>query len=161
MRNMFRVALLMTMVILLAVIIEPSAKAEVTSNTVMAINMSVFAPCANGGEGEDIALSGEVHILTTLTINKNVISVKSHYQPQGISGVGLTSGDRYQATGATNDHFSDQIGGGHYEETMVNNYRLIGPGPDNNYLVHEKMHMTINQNGEVTVDVLDMAVDCK
>ncbi len=161
MRNMFRVALLMTMVILLAVIIEPSAKAEVIQNTVEPLYQTIFVPCANGGKGEDIAISGELHTLIAYTINKNVISVKSHYQPQGISGVGLTSGDRYQANGATNDQYSERIWGGHYEETMVNNYRIIGPGPDNNYLVHDKMHMTINQNGEVTIEVIDMAVDCK
>src|SRR5438128_141126 len=28
--------------------------------------------------------------------------------------------------------------------------RVIGPGPGNNYLVHENLHFTINANGTVT-----------
>ncbi len=161
MRNLFRVALLMTTIILLAAIIEPSAKAEVTSNTVIPINIPVFAPCANGGAGETIALSGELHTLITYTVNGNVKNVTRHDQVQGITGVGLNSGDKYQATGVTRNKFSDKIIGGHYEETYINNFRIIGPGPGNNYLVHQNVHVTINQNGEVTANVEDVSVDCK
>jgi hypothetical protein len=161
MRILFRTAMLMTTIVLLAGMIAPLAMAEVTTNVKVPANMSVFVPCANGGAGEIVALTGELHVLVTYTINKNTVSGKYHAQPQGISGAGLSTGDTYQATGVTQDQFSAQLNGGQYEETYVNNFRIIGQGPDNNYLVHYTLHITINQNGDITADVENISVGCK
>jgi len=43
----------------------------------------------------------------------------------------------------------------------VNNFRIIGQGPGNNFLVHETFHFTINANGNVTAFVDHFSVDCK
>jgi hypothetical protein len=43
----------------------------------------------------------------------------------------------------------------------VNNFRIIGQGPGNNYLVHEVFHVTINANGEVTAYVDNFSIECK
>jgi hypothetical protein len=43
----------------------------------------------------------------------------------------------------------------------VNNFRIIGQGPGNNYLVHETMHFTINADGTTTVSFDNLTVDCK
>ena len=93
------------------------------------INLAVFVPCANGGVGELVDLNGPLHILTTFTINGNKVSGKTHFQPQGISGVGLDSGDKYQATGVTQDYFKGAFNNGQFNQTFVNNFRIIGQGP--------------------------------
>ena len=84
--------------------------------------------------------------------------IKTHTQPQGISGQGLTTGDKYQATGVTQDQFNVTVG---QEETFVNNFRMIGQGPGNNFLVHETFHITINADGTVTTVVDNFGADCK
>ncbi len=70
--------------------------------------------------------------------------------PQGISGVGLDTGDKYQGAGVTQDHFKGSFNNGQFNQTFVNNFRIIGQGPGNNFLVHENFRLTINANGEVT-----------
>src|SRR5438309_8184184 len=79
------------------------ANAAKQINDVSDINFPVFVPCAAGGAGELVDLSGPLHTLITLTINGNNVSGTAHFQPQGLSGTGETTGDKYQATGVTKD----------------------------------------------------------
>jgi len=80
-----------------------------------------------------------------------------HFQPQGISGIGQTTGDKYQGTGVTQDEFNATVG---VEETFINNFRIIGQGSGNNLLVHETFHITINANGSVTAFLDNFSIDC-
>jgi hypothetical protein len=67
-------------------------QAEVVINASNEIDLVVFVSCANGGAGELVELHGSLHSLTTFTINRHTFSGKSHFQPQGISGVGVDTG---------------------------------------------------------------------
>src|SRR5213082_3095488 len=90
------------------------------------IDLTVFVPCAAGGAGELVDLSGPLHTLITFTINGNNVSGKTHFQPQGISGTGETTGDKYQATGVTQESFKGSFQNGQFGDTFVNNFRIIG-----------------------------------
>jgi hypothetical protein len=83
------------------------------------------------------------------------------FQPQGISGTGETTGAKYQATGVTQQSFKNSLQNGQANLTFVNNFRIIGQGPENNFLVHETLHITINANGTTTVSHDNFSVDCK
>ena len=48
-----------------------------------------------------------------------------------------------------------------WEETYINNFRIIGQDPDNNYLVHETFHVTVNANGELTAFVDNFSIEWK
>ncbi len=130
-------------------------------NDVSDINLTVFVPCAAGGAGELVDLSGPLHTLITFTINGNNVSGKTHFQPQGISGTGETTGDKYQATGVTQESFTGSFQNGQFSDTFVNNFRIIGQGPGNNFLVHETLHITVNANGTLTVFHDNFSIDCK
>jgi hypothetical protein len=131
-------------------------------NDVTDIDLTVFIPCADGGAGELVDLSGRLHTLITLTINGNNVSGTAHFQPQGISGTGETTGDKYQATGVTKDSsFKGSFQNGQFNQTFVNNFRIIGQGPGNNYLVHETLHIAFNAKGTLTVFHDNLSVDCK
>ena len=129
-----------------------------TANSFFPIELTVFVPCANGGLGEDVELSGTIHDLFHVTVNDNTVHVKTHDQPQGVTGTGLVTGDKYQGTGVSQDEFTAAVG---QEETFINNFRIIGQGPGNNFLVHENFHITINANGTVTAFHDNFTVDCK
>lgn len=148
------------MMAMLAFCIVP-AFAEVQLNDKAPIFMLVYISCANGGAGEFVQLEGFLHTVVTATINDNNVSGKSHFQPMGVTGVGLTSGAKYQATGVTQQSFRGSLQNGQYNTTSVNNFRIIGQGPGNNFLVHENMHVTINANGEVVVTHENVRIDCK
>lgn len=133
----------------------------VTTNETVPLDMVVFVPCADGGAGELVQLGGVLHILTHITDDGRggfLFSQSAH--PQGATGTGLTTGDQYHATGITRSsfHIIDPFP---WENTFVNNFRIIGEGPGNNLLVHETFHVTVNANGEVTSDVSIESIDCK
>ena len=138
-----------------------TAQAAVTTNETQTVPFSVFVSCANGGAGEIISGDLQLHVLITSTVNGNNVSGKFHFQPQGGSLVGETTGDTYRATGVTQGHFKGSLQNGQYTETFVNNFRMIGPGRGNNFLLHETFHITINASGDVTVTHENVSEDCK
>ena len=154
--------LIVTFMVGTAALMMPAlAKADtVTTNVKYHVEWTKWVPCAMDGAGEDVTLSGEMHKVYHVTVNdgRGSVHIINHCQPQGISGIGLTSGDKYQATGATLSSFNGWVG---IPETDVNNYRIIGQGPGNNFLVHETVHITVNANGEVTSDVENVRIGCK
>jgi hypothetical protein len=72
-----------------------SANAAIQVNESIPITLSVFVPCAAGGAGEIVDLSGSLHVLITFTINGNHVSGRQQFQPQGLSGTGETTGLTY------------------------------------------------------------------
>ncbi len=131
----------------------------VTNNFQQPLDMFVFVPCARGGAGELVHLTGTLHILFVDTIDaQGGVHSKFHFQPQGVSGNGLISGDKYQATGETQGTFNARVGS---EFTFVNNFKVIGQGPGNNFLVHENVHVTFLADGTLTANVDNFSVKCK
>jgi hypothetical protein len=151
----------LTMCLVALAVSTAPAGAAVQVNDKTNINLTIFVPCAAGGAGEVVDLSGPLHTLVSSTINGNNVSGYFHFQPQGISGTGETTGANYQATGVTEESFKSSLQNGQANLTFVNNFRIIGQGPGNNYLVHETMHLSVNANGTVTVFHDNFSVDCK
>jgi hypothetical protein len=137
-----------------------AAQAAVETNEIITESFSLPVPCANGGLGETISGDVQLHVLMTSTVNGNTVSGKFHFQPQGSTLVGETTGDLYRATGVTQGTFRGSLTNGQYTETFVNNFRMIGPGPENNILVHETFHVTLNANGDVTVERDRISDEC-
>ena len=122
----------------------------------------LFVPCALGGAGEFVSADLRLHVRLSETFDAaGGHHVQGQFQPMGGSGVGQTTGATYRATGITREGFNVNAGGLPLEDTFVNNFRWIGPGPGNNYLVHQTLHITVNENGFVTADVTSTSVDCK
>jgi hypothetical protein len=143
-----------------ALMMPALAKAEtVTTNVKYPVVWTEWVPCAMGGAGESIVLYGVMHEVYHTTLDGNGgFHAKMHTQPQRLSGTGLTSGDKYQGTGVTQDSFNGKVGETY---TFVNNYRMIGQGPGNNLLIHVTSHYTVNANGDVTAEVDNIRIDCK
>ena len=156
-----RVAVLVGLVAATALVGASAAQSQVMVNDSIPLSLTVFIPCANNGAGEDVILNGELHVLITLTVNGNNFSGKDHFQPQGLSGIGTVTGDKYQGTGVTQDQFGGSFQNGQSEQSFINNFRMIGQGPGNNFLVHENFHLTFNANGDVTAVHDNFSIDCK
>ena len=122
----------------------------------------VSIPCADGGSGEDVLLTGFLHILVTETLDaKGRPHLTAHFQPMGVAGTGLTTGDVYRATGITRETDNGFAFAVPFEVTFVNNFRIIGPGTGNNLLIHQVFHMTVDANGFVTAFVDLLSAECK
>jgi hypothetical protein len=135
------------------------AAAPSTQIVVSPISATKFVPCANGGLGEDVSLSGDIHSVFHVTLDgRGGAHVVVIHNPQGVSGVGLTTGASYQGVGTHLDVFDATVG---VEETIVTTSQLIGQGPGNNFLVHELLHTTVLASGVVTSFRDNVTVACK
>lgn len=139
-------------------------KATVTSsNDKIDLDMYVWISCALGGGGEMVHLTGTLHVMAHTTIDSaGNVHVSTHYQPQKGKGLGLTSGDEFNATGVTRDNY--KFGGVNFPlsiSTYVNNFKIIGKGDAPNYTIHHNLHITINANGDMTAYVDNFKADCK
>ena len=135
-----------------------AAQAEVVSNETGSSAWSGFVSCANGGAGELLTGTIDVHNLITSTVNGNVDSWQFQFQPRG-SLVGRITGDTYQLTGVTRGTYNDIQQSGLYTLTYVNSYQLIGPGPGNNLRIREIAHLTIDGD-HVVIDHDDFSIEC-
>jgi hypothetical protein len=137
------------------------AQAAVVTNISVPITLDVFVPCADGGAGEVIEVSGFLHIQTSVTFDQNGgLHFSEQFNPQGVGGVGLTTGDKYRATGLTRDDFST-TSSGVVQFTFVNRFDMVGQGPGNNFSIHETQHVTILSDGTVTVAFDNLSITCK
>jgi hypothetical protein len=161
-RNLTYMAILTLALSVVSALPARASAVAFTSVVDFPIDIVQFVPCANGGAGEDVALSGTIHEVYHVTFNSNGgATIKIHDNPQGVSGVGLTTGAKYQATGVTQDIFNVSGNNGQYSETYINNFRVVGQGPGNNFLVHETFHITFNANGELTAFVDNISTTCR
>lgn len=133
-------------------------RAAVVTNTSVPIEITLFVPCANGGAGENIDVSGPLHVLASVTLDRHG-GFHAHvlFNPQDVTGVGLSTGNKYQGTGETEEDFNGTVG---LTDTFVNNFNMIGQGPGNNFKVHENAHITINANGTITAFVDNFSFTC-
>ena len=144
----------------LAALVNSPARAEVVENLRVPVLGTFAVPCAADGAGDVVMVSGDLHVLTSVTIDQSGGGhFRFHTQPQGISGVSLTTGDKYQVTGG-GDHSEDNFQFGR-EATFIDTFQLIGQGPGNNLLLRETLHFTINANGTITALRDSTRVECK
>ena len=138
-----------------------AAATSFTVSTETPVSISGFATCPDGSIGEVVDLSGDMHELFHVTVDDGgAVHVTSHDNPQGIVGVGETTGAKYQGAGVTLDHENQGSGGLPFTFTYVNNFRVIGQGPGNNFLFHENMDVTINADGTITASTDNARFTC-
>jgi hypothetical protein len=148
--------------VLVVAVLCATAIAAVQSNFSIPIDQSVFIPCANGGAGDNVTLSGPVHMLALVTFTKDDAHVKLQANPQDVTGRGSVAGATYRATGVTRDDLNVNTANGFpVNETIVNNFRMISKGQADNFLVHETMHFTVNANGMLTANHDSFSVECR
>lgn len=135
------------------------AFAEVTAHEEFLWELDLFVPCANNGAGEVVRFSGPLHVLFTTTLDNNGgYHATTHLQPMGIGGYGLTTGTRYRATGVTRETFNASVGSNY---TFVNNFRMVGQRPGNDWIVQWRTHYTVNANGTLTANFDNFTADCR
>ena len=108
-----------------------------------------FTPTGPGCENaENILLTGSLNVVSTTANNNTILQ----FHPQGITGIGQTTGTTYRGTGGTiyivyhpND---DQT------HTYVNNFNIIATKKTGiSSIEHLVLHITVNAQGEITADV--------
>jgi len=133
-----------------------------TSTSLMTVPVDFFiaVPCL---AGELVHLTGGEEARMHVTLDgAGGAHVDSSIRLDGVQGVGLTTGRRYQALGSLRSSFNAQDGGtGVITSTFVLNLPLIGQGNAPNFTAHETAHVTIGSDGRTVVNVDHMSADCR
>jgi len=108
----------------------------------------LFTPTGPGCENaEKILLSGSLNIVSRDANGKPILQ----FHPQGVSGVGQTTGTTYRGTGGTILIGLQDPGETH---TYVNNFNIIATKPSGiSSIEHLVLHITVNAQGTITADV--------
>src|SRR5918994_841947 len=115
-----------------------------TSNEKVPLDLVDTNPCT----GEPVHFTGELHILFHVTEDANGgLHVQSQFQPAGVSGTGLVSGEQYRGVGVTRDE-AYLPPGELRETTFINRFYFVTTGPSDNMLATTTIHVTFNANGE-------------
>ena len=155
---MKRILMLLALSATAALAIATGAQAQVVTNETVSYGYAGWVPCANGGTGELVTGTIDMHVLVTSTVNENVDVGQFMSAPRG-SLVGQITGDTYRLTGVTRGTYIENLQGDRYVATYINRYRLIGPGPGNNLVVRETTHIT-RTGDDVVVHHDDFAIEC-
>ena len=156
---MKKTAIMMFLAAALAVFVVPANAALITNETIP-MDFKVFVSCANGGAGEFVDFSGPFHLLISETINgKNLVDTFIQI-PRDVVGIGESTGDTYHFTSATTFVQKISLQNGQFTNFQENPFRVIGPGPGNNFVLRLQTHITRNANGTYTVDFERFSTEC-
>jgi hypothetical protein len=120
-------------------------------------NFTLINPCT----GDAIAFTGEFDSVVHVTItDSGHISVVSPGVLRNMSGTDLVTGQTFLNVGGSSNYESLDISGFPIEYTinLISDY--IGPGPGNNLIQHELIHVTIDATGQVTASVFEVSIEC-
>jgi hypothetical protein len=155
-----RVVLPLIVVLVTPVLCGASSSADGRAQTAVVdipLHRSVFVSCARGGSGDTVTLDGRLHTLFTTVTNANGGTlVHQSFTPKGVSGVGET-GDVYRGVGTTS---TIEAVSTRTETTMVNVFLMVGPGPDNNLVIHTLTHFGLSSTGVTNPMVDDVTIAC-
>ena len=152
---MRKVTAFLASIVLLAAVTAPAFAASVVN-----FSIPVSGDVPNFCGYENVQLGGDLHV----TFNETFDSAGGehfdiHVNSQGISGVGESSGAKYQANGAINGTLNANAGGT-VNGTLPINFQLVGQGSVPNMPVHALLHFTVNPDGSLTSLTLDPPSSC-
>lgn len=153
--------LFLTLILALIVslgIAQVQAKANsVTTDRPVSFNRIAFVPCAARGAGENVRLTGTMHILVTTTFDgKGRFQSKYDFQPKGVSGTGLSTGTMYRATGDAHGTINGTVGvPGLFEDS----FKMVSKG--DNFLIRVSGRVNTSPGGTVFVFLDNVTITCK
>ena len=132
-----------------------------SSESQVSVHLPIQVPCGRVGL-EIVPLDGVEHVTFQQTWNANGGShVKMHVNAQGVSGIGLVSGDYYHADGATNDSYEFDVGQFPFSYQTVYSFGLQGNGNYGHIVAHEVLKVNYDAYGNPDVQVAQFSAECK
>lgn len=138
-----------------------AAQAEVVTHQMDFVEQTQFVPCANGGVGENVAISGVIHFRAQFTILDQKVSHMFFANVQNGTGVGLVTGDQYRWSGVTRSTGNQSFENGSLSTTSVFTWHVIGQGGASNFVIHTIFHTTITPSGDIAVTFDGATLHCQ
>jgi hypothetical protein len=107
---------------------------------------------------EPVAFQGSIHVHATGEISPTRTDIKFHANAQGIEGVGLTSGDRYNVPQNTKDDLEFSSPPPRIEEEFDLRFRLIRQGSDDNFWLRFKFRFSFPP---FEFELIKLEIECR
>jgi hypothetical protein len=126
------------------------------------VNFTIAVPCANGGLGEPVQVSGRIHQVIHRTDDGNGgFHFTNKINRQNMKGVGLITGDEYVVNGTWREWMNAQNFKPGKVYTYVRNYHFICKGSGANFILYSHWHYTVNANGDLTIELWKSVAECR
>lgn len=119
---------------------------------------TVYVPCANGGAGEYVELSGFINFIYQIQWNNNGFTMTYHDNVKEMTGIGVSSGEKFVAAGGTNGTVMGSWVSEQWVETTTSKVKVVGSSA--NFTVTYKDRITVTRDGNVTVENVEITVTC-
>jgi hypothetical protein len=150
---------LLAIVLGLTLALPTAGRAQATNGTTN-LELPVSTTLSNLCTGELVDFVGTQHLVIAFAFTPSgKVRSTIHSNLQDVSGTSQETGATFHFQGGSNN--VDAILTPGQESTIVIAFRFIGPGPDNNVLLQEVLHLTINDNGEITANVTLVSLKCE
>ena len=119
---------------------------------IVPVALTVFVPCANGGAGEDVAITGTGQLDITESLDGNGgYHYRYSFAPLAVSGVGQASGDQYNSVGGKERQVV-HVGpaGFPVQVNFTANFNFLGQ--ETNFKMKLHLHFSYNANGVLASD---------
>lgn len=154
MNRKFTILVMITTIVLLIFIIGGLAKPEYHVNEKKEFTIEAENECT----GEWISFSGTLHYKSQLVIDSAGGVHYTGFQRLHLVGIGQISGIEYIANVTNNWQWNDKEFPLEANDIATN--ILISKGKETNLTMQWREHITINANGEVTVDFDELKIKC-
>ena len=125
-----------------------SARAITTTNRVIV----PYEPIMFGCNGEPVFMSGELLLILHTTIDdRGGVHQEITLRARRLRGVGSETGTQYRAAEGSHAHFYMDADGAPWTFTSAAILNLVSQGGSDNFKLKITFHITVNANGEVTV----------
>jgi hypothetical protein len=129
-----------------------------TSITDVPFENTLFVPCANGGAGEYVSISGETNFVYQIAWNDQSFHLSYQSNDHNVTGIGLASAENFVGSGGSHDAVMGSWVNGEFISNLVQETRLIGQ--NTKFTIRYKLHLVILSNGDVTVNIREQTADC-
>ena len=130
------------------------------SNSVETIpyERSFFVSCANGGDGEEVVVTGTIKIVHQLVYNEHGFALTYNTSFQG-TGVGLVTGETYMFSGGSPGTITGAFENNQFTGYYIEQMRIINS--NSTFLVNYKFHVTVKADGSIITYISEEKLDCR
>jgi hypothetical protein len=137
-----------------------NARGAVVYDQRFPLTLSMFVPCANGGAGEVVDVTGTWHAFFTLVQQGGVFTTTGHGTFEGLVGMGETTGVTYHGTWTQQGYDETVVAGGVVTLTRSNEIVFAGEGGAGTFRWIQIAHVTIDPAGDLRVNFDNNFIGC-
>jgi len=130
-----------------------------TSSAAIPFERDVYVSCANGGNGEYVRVKGSTNLAYTISWTDHGFTYGYHSNTYRIEAVGLTTGETFIGSGHTEGQVAASWVNEQWIATIIEQLKLIGKATS--FVLKNTYHISVNPDGNVTVNLRDQKAECK